>query len=514
MDDLYTMEEVSALHPDTSNPRRPDPHRLHLLRLSISRLGMILPLAVTPTGLVLSGHQRLTVAKELGYTQVPVQIIDIPPEKVRGINVMFNRITNDLGALDTGSEIAGNLDLKGLVVEAEKLEIADTHHAMNATIEPLEGLGLAQSDSYDKKAVVAANNFIRLGIEIPIVASESGHIVNGIHRLFAAKEAGLEDWPVVRIPDELADFAGHFLNYLSMDYSVDEDFAALLRYSAYRRPQNNRGDVPKAYRFWGNGKRTLPDKDSYSVEYWRNFRDLHGNNIVDFGAGLGKVAPFLNSKGMNCIDFEPYRIAPDTEGSKPDPDYSRAKALEFLNTISNRALKIDSIFLASVLNSVPFPQDRMAVLAIVHALSGLRTGIYGTCRDISDFHYEYAGIRQANYFVFDSEPGVRLGDAVSNPKIQKFMTQVEADELLGRLWVTRKFYAGGNIFYFEARNPKRLHTRVLSQALELEFHRLPYSDGTILGLGDEAVEAFSERLGVPIPRMSTRAANTMFKHTI
>lgn len=491
---MYELRYIDSLSPDKSNPRKPDPVRLHLLRLSLSKLGFILPIAILDSGLVLSGHQRLTVAKDLGYTRVPVQVVDLPEKDIKGINILFNRVSNDFGALDSGSDALADLRLSGIIDRAEDLEdvCENDWSALNAEEGSIEGIGADIVDKYDKKAVVAAENFIRKGIHIPIVISEGGKVVNGVHRLFAARENGITEWPLVTIPDNLAEFAEHFLNYLSMDFHVDEDFADMLRFSAYRRPQNNRGSVPKAYRFWANGERTLLDKNSYTKDYWRKFRDIHGHSLIDFGGGLCKVSPFLNSKGFDCIDFEPYRIDPDSGIGKPDPDFSRSKAKEFLDYVSDSERIFDSVFLASVLNSVPFPKDRMAVLAIVHFLCTFDTVVYGTCRDISDFHYEYGGIRQANYFVFDSEPGVRLGDSLANPKIQKFHTQEELDKQLSFFWKTRDYWKGGNVFYWRASNPKRSNWKVVLQAIAIEFD-LPFADQTRMDLVDYAIEAFTAR---------------------
>ena len=497
---MYDLIDVSDLSPDKSNPRKADDARLHLLRLSLTKLGFVLPIEATRDGLVLSGHQRLTVAKQLGFAEVPVDFVDLHDKDIRGMNIMANRVTNDFGALDTGKDSLRGMSLSDLTSRAEKLPDLEEGEWPILSAEETDIRGYAQSvvDKYDKKAVVAANNFIRKGIRIPIVVSESGEVVNGVHRLFAAREEGIDTWPVVTVQDDRSEFAQHFLNYLSMDFAVDDEFKKLLRYSAYRRPQNNRGDLPKVYRFWCNGNRTLPDKDSYSRAYWRRFRDFHGRNIVDFGAGLGKVAPLLNSKGFNCVDFEPYRIDPDSDSMKPSPLYSKRKAREFLQTIANKDLVFDSIFLASVLNSIPFPEDRMAVLLIVHALSSYDTVVYGTCRDPSDFHYEYQGIRQANYFVLGTEPGVRMGDAVASPKIQKFHSVGEMEVQFKLLWTVFEHWGGGNIWYWKVARPKRVSPKALGKALELEFD-LPYADNTTMGLVDFAKECFSERLEVTIP---------------
>lgn len=489
---------LTKLFKDETNPRKPDTARLGLLRLSIAKLGFIMPVYATKEGMLLSGHQRYAVSKELGLKRIPVETVDIAEKDIKGVNILFNRATNDFSAFDTGSNVKERLSLEDVIEAAEGLPDFEGEDWLALSCEETEikGLGKDDADRYDKKAAVLADSVMKMGIRIPVIVSASGKVVNGVHRLFAAKEAGEKTWPVVFISDELADVTLNFLNYLSMDFHVDDDFANLMRYSAYRRPQNNRGNVPKAYRFWANGGRTLLDRDSYSTEYWRKFRDLHGRDLLDFGAGLCKVRPFLEDRGMNCADFEPYRIDPDKEVGTPCPEYSKKKAKEFLDEIA-AGRPFSSIFLASVLNSVPFAQDRMAVLAIVHALSDKDTVIYGTCRDISDFNYEYGGIRNANYFVFDTEPGVRIGDVMRNPKVQKFHTQEEADNMFARLWNTRDYWPGGNVFYFRLASPKGVNPRVLAQALSIEFE-LPYSDGSLMGLSDYAKAAFSKRLGVRV----------------
>ena len=493
---LVKNTAIATVFKDQSNPRKSDPARMGLLKLSLKKLGFIQPLFITKGGMLLSGHQRTTTALEINFKHVPTVEVDLTEEQIRGVNLVFNRATNDFTAFDTGSKAAGRLDLDAVIAAAEALPDFEGENwfCLNCKPEPLAPLVEGQAERYDKKAANMALVPYRMGIKIPVVASVSGRIVNGVHRAFSALEAGETHWPVIRIPDAHAEVALNFLNYLSMDFHVDGDFEKLLRASAYRRPQNNRGAVPKAMRFWANGCRTLPDADSYSVNYWREFRDLHGNSILDFGAGLGKAAPYLQTKGINAIDFEPYRIDPEGEAGFPSPAYSREQARRFLALIGDPRQKFDSIFLCSVLNSVPFLRDRMCVLAIVHALSTKATVVYGTCRDISDYNYEYGGIRNANYFTFDSEPGVRLGDFMGNPKLQKFHTQDEARKMFEALWKGVEFWPGGNVFYFKLTAPKGVNVKVLAEALDFEFGGLPFKDGSTMGLMKEARAAFSKRL--------------------
>ena len=490
---------LNLIYPDESNPREADDVRTHLLRLSLRKLGFIQPIFLNQDGLILSGHQRHSAALDIGYETAPVETVEISDKDRRGINVMFNRATNDFTAFQTGSSQRDSIEIADLMAMAEEMDDweGEDFLAYNCAERSIVGMGDAIADKYNRKSLLIASSMRRKGVRIPIIVSESGEVLNGVHRLFEARHEGIDSWPVIEVPDDVASLTNSMLNYLSMDYSVDGEFAEMLRYSAYRRPQNNRGMLPKAYRFWANGNRTLPDADSYSTRYWRKFRDLHGTYVCDFGAGLCKVSPALAEKGIECVDFEPYRINPDSEIQKPDPVYSRQKAREFLQTIATADKPFGTVFLASVMNSIPFPRDRQCVLAIVHALCDIRTQVCGTCRDISDYEYEYSGIRNATYFKFDSEPGVRLGDALSNPKIQKFHTQEEFKQQAGFFWNKVETWKGGNVFYWRATAPKRKNPAVIRQALEFEFE-LPYADGHPMGMSEFAIECFSRRLGIEL----------------
>jgi len=492
---------LDDIFPDESNPRKADEMRSNLLRISLAKMGFVQPIFCNQYCMVLSGHQRHARARELGFRTAPVIYVDISEKNQKGINVQFNRATNDFTAFDTGSNSTDKIDITSLMRQAEGMPDFDGEEwfAYGCEDRSIVGVGKDMADKYNRKSLLIASSMRRKGVKIPIVRTPTGRVINGVFRLFEARHEGITEWPTIEIPEDIGDFASNMLNYLSMDYAVDGEFAQLLRYSAYRRPQNNRGRLPKSYRFWANGCKTLRDADSYSTNYWRKFRTMHGDYVCDFGAGLCKVGPYLRSKGVECVDFEPFRINPDTEAHVPDPGYSREKASEFLDEVAE-GRPFSSIFLASVMNSIPFPRDRQCVLAIVHALCGIKTAVYGTCRDISDYNYEYSGIRNAGYFVFDSEPGVRLGDALSNPKIQKFHTQEEFKAIAGHFWNNIECWPGGNVFYWKATAPKMKNAKVMSAALLFEFEELCLSDGESMGLGDKALQSFSHRLGITLSR--------------
>ena len=111
---------VSALHPAPYNPREADTERLELVALSLRKLGFLLPLVATKDGEILSGHQRHRMAAAMGASRVPVLHADIQGAKRRGLNILFNRATNDISVQDTEQDMITALhdaDVEALAAE-------------------------------------------------------------------------------------------------------------------------------------------------------------------------------------------------------------------------------------------------------------------------------------------------------------------------------------------------------------------------------------------------------------
>ena len=149
---------IAALAPDKKNPRKADDARLGLLRLSLAKLGFIMPVYATPGGMLLSGHQRQRVAMELGIECLPTVTVEVPEKDIQGINILFNRATNDFGALDTGAQAHEKLNIETVIDAAESLPDFEGEEwfALNCREQSIAGMGKDDADRYDKKAVVVA----------------------------------------------------------------------------------------------------------------------------------------------------------------------------------------------------------------------------------------------------------------------------------------------------------------------------------------------------------------------
>lgn len=92
--------KVSELLPATYNPRKWNEEAIRQLTESIKRFGLVDPIVVNGAkerfNIVIGGHFRLKVAKDLGYKEIPAVYISIPDlEKEKELNLRLNKNVGD-----------------------------------------------------------------------------------------------------------------------------------------------------------------------------------------------------------------------------------------------------------------------------------------------------------------------------------------------------------------------------------------------------------------------------------
>lgn len=95
-----TYVPIESLRPSEYNPRFWSKEAISNLRQSITRHGMVDPLLVNSAperkGIVIGGHFRLSIMKELGYKEVPVIFLNIPNiKKEQELNIRLNKNTGE-----------------------------------------------------------------------------------------------------------------------------------------------------------------------------------------------------------------------------------------------------------------------------------------------------------------------------------------------------------------------------------------------------------------------------------
>ena len=87
---------VGVLRPAAYNPRKklkPGDKEYGKIKNSITEFGFADPLVVNADMTIIGGHQRLTVAMDLGYTEVPCAVVDVDKVREKALNIALNKIT-------------------------------------------------------------------------------------------------------------------------------------------------------------------------------------------------------------------------------------------------------------------------------------------------------------------------------------------------------------------------------------------------------------------------------------
>ena len=283
-----------------------------------------------------------------------------------------------------------------------------------------------------------------------------------------------------------------FLTYV---INIHERYEDLLRYNSFRRARRVREELGHGFVFAIHGNKPCYEFDIFNPKQQAKWRKEHGNTILDFGAGHLTETNILNAAGFDCTPFEPYHIGV----SEIDKGKSLEISKKFLEVVAS-GKEFTSVFISSVLNSVPFAKDREHIVCICAALCRPFTKLYACASSTSE-----TGYRQVNgkafhnesnagniAFRLEYESGIRIGDFQDKPKIQKYHTKKEFYDLFYRFFRDVKISEMSGNVCAKCENVRRIPWERLVEALQFEFN-LPYPDGSRMGLVDDAVNAFKRR---------------------
>ena len=433
--------DINAVKASAYNPRKSDPKRLDYIELSLRKLGFLLPLYADQNGELLSGHQRQFVAQRMGVSRVPVEYVKHTSlEERKKWNIAFNRATNDLKRADTSTSITErikNIDVFAMGEQFPDIDITsdELFPCKNIKLYDVNKLVKLNIDDMDDYTFMVSKSLKKIGVEMPIVISESGIVINGIGRLRNYAQQNRKVVKTVIVPDEKKEFAKIMLNFVSMDFDIHTRYSDELRYNSFMRPRSTRS---KGFAL-GNGfyKGIFPKNkgSDFPILYGETlakWKAAYGKSIVDFGAGKLLNTIILRKSGISVSAFEPYFIVVSDNIHKPT---SLKIATDFLNDIENGKL-FDTVFISSVFNSVPFMQDRKYIAIICAALCSQHTKLVcwtqaesaAQLSQITNGHMNSSSVKTTT-FLLDYEPNVVIGDISVHPKVQKFHSRQELIEI-------------------------------------------------------------------------------------
>jgi DNA modification methylase len=202
---LIEKIKIDQLSPAKYNPRKdlkPGDKEYEQLKKSILQFGYVDPIIVNQrNNVVIGGHQRLKILRDIGYTEVDASMVDLDDDKEKALNIALNKISGDwdmallkdlLLELDTGA-----FDMNSIGFDEDELEKLMTQFHV----------GEIKEDDFDADAVAA---------EIKEPVTKRGDIwLLGRHRLMCGDSTNLDD--VLKLMDNnLADMV-----FTDPPYNVD-----------------------------------------------------------------------------------------------------------------------------------------------------------------------------------------------------------------------------------------------------------------------------------------------------
>lgn len=144
------QKKVSALKPAEYNPRKLGSKDKMELTKSIKEFGLVDPIIVNSNpkrkNIVIGGHQRLKIAIELGYTEVPCVELNLSEDKERELNLRLNKNTGDF-----------DFEILGELGEDLLREVGFNDSEIKRAI---EGIGENRAEEEFTTEVLEENNYI------------------------------------------------------------------------------------------------------------------------------------------------------------------------------------------------------------------------------------------------------------------------------------------------------------------------------------------------------------------
>ena len=174
------MLPVSVLKPADYNRRKklkPGDKEYKKIKDSIEEFGFVDPMVVNSDMTVIGGHQRLNVAIELGYTELPCAVVDVDKTREQAMNIALNKIT-------------GQWDEEALLSLLEAIQNSGEIDVGVTGFEPPE-IGQLQNKIHDKK--VKEDNFdVDAELKQPVFSQLGDLWLIGKHRVICGDSTGEE----------------------------------------------------------------------------------------------------------------------------------------------------------------------------------------------------------------------------------------------------------------------------------------------------------------------------------
>lgn len=89
------IEKLKAAEYNPRKDLKPEDEEYQKIKRSLVEFGYVAPVIVNSDMTVIGGHQRLKVLKELGYTEIECNVVELDKNKEKALNIALNKISGE-----------------------------------------------------------------------------------------------------------------------------------------------------------------------------------------------------------------------------------------------------------------------------------------------------------------------------------------------------------------------------------------------------------------------------------
>ena len=464
---FYPDYPVAHLRPAPYNPRRIAEPAFLALRESIASLGMLKPIIVADTGMIIAGHQRLKALTANGVTTTPAFVIT---ELNKQDEMKFNQLHNGTD-LDTGDE---------------QVTVPPSAVTGYVDVEPRRiGGQLKASKPGIREAI--AELLVLYGAWGGIVASQSGVCLSGAHYALACMMTG-SPCRVYYVPDDqaLAVRRTFGMPYGEFYYDALEKTTYAQTWAQLRRLRK------------GEKVARVTLSPNYDSVYIPNFRP--GERILDFGCGQADYVRMLQGQGVRIWGVEFYfRI-----GHYLNTAGTQAMIDSLITTLTTQG-RFDTVICEYVLNSTDSMEAERAVMTCLNALCKPGGRIYASGRLLTDptlLINNQATSPSARYTLYFLDKDNFTAKVRNGTWFYQHYHTPETGAALATTYIgphaTYAPIGSSALFLVHGTKACELPAAQVEWALSFEFN-LPWPNGQRVGRAQEVIAAYRAALALERP---------------
>ena len=138
---VYNDYDINLLKAADYNPREdvePGTRLWNELEASLREFGFADPVVINSDNTIIGGHQRVKVAKALGWTTCIVSMVDLDKDREKALNIALNKITGNWKEMQLGEllkQIKGSVRPEAIGYDEKEMEQAMNKASVNTGVE-------------------------------------------------------------------------------------------------------------------------------------------------------------------------------------------------------------------------------------------------------------------------------------------------------------------------------------------------------------------------------------------